>query len=125
MNDINELKEALPGTKDFLEEMCGIKTEGNKAHHCPLCGSGTKMNKTSAFFVYDSAYKCYSCDFWGDQITLYMAYNGVDFADTVARLCQEYNIEDVNFTPTKKKKLFDVQEDGDNYKIILYGGEIA
>ena len=54
--------------RDYAAEV--LSPVGGGKYACPVCGSGTGPNHTSAFTLYDDHWKCFSCNAGGDIFDL-------------------------------------------------------
>ena len=57
----DEMKRVKDNTN--LEAFCNqfLTRRAPRTYNCPLCGSGTKHNKSAAFTVNDNLWYCHSC----------------------------------------------------------------
>jgi len=78
---------------DFMERM-GFEFERGK-YNCPICGSGTGKNKSSAFMVYpgERGWYCHACVKGGNIINFMMEWKNLDFKDAIQELAGIYGID--------------------------------
>lgn len=78
------LAEEMQRVKDNtdLEAFCDqfLTRRAPHTYNCPLCGSGTKRNKSAAFTVNNNLWFCHSCKEGGSIFTLYGKLNSTDNA---------------------------------------------
>jgi replicative DNA helicase len=88
----NDEKERLNGRLEELLKRVTTKAKYSNNWICPLCKSGSKRNKTSAFEVYrggDRGFYCHACQTGGDIFTLVARVDNLDsknqFSDVLKR----------------------------------------
>ncbi len=85
-------------------------------YNCPFCGSGTGKSDTGkkgtpAFKLYDDHVYCYSCEFKGDLISLYMKMNNISsFPQALQELAEEFHIAPLPDSANDKKKPHKVRQ---------------
>jgi hypothetical protein len=87
MNIIDEIKSIKP--KQFLEMLDPPLDRAGKPS-CPLCGSGTGKNRTSALAIKKNYYRCFACNFSGDVIELYMKVKKMSFKRAIKAISKIY-----------------------------------
>jgi hypothetical protein len=88
---IDKIKSIDP--KQFLETLDAPPDRAGKPS-CPLCGSGTGKNRTSAFSIKKNYFRCFACNFAGDVIELYMRAKKVEFKKAIKDISAMYGIDD-------------------------------
>jgi hypothetical protein len=75
----------------------GFEFERGK-YNCPLCGSGTGNNKTSAFIVYpgDRGFYCHACVKGGSVINFMMHWKGLSKYEAIKELAGIYGFEKID-----------------------------
>ena len=78
--------------EDLMGRLGFCKERGK--YNCPLCGSGTGENRSSAFVVYpdDRGFHCFSCNTGSTPIDFIMQYYNLEFGKAVERIAELYGI---------------------------------
>ena len=102
---VQELKEHI---KDYAEGML-TKSRGKNQYVCPFCASGTGVNGTGAFTVYENHFYCFSCQKNGDIFDLVEQVEGIDKKQVVQHTAQRYgiNIDRKSRDSYKKEEIAD------------------
>ena len=102
---VQELKEHI---KDYAEGML-TKSRGKNQYVCPFCASGTGVNGTGAFTVYENHFYCFSCQKNGDIFDLVKQVEGIDKKQVVQHTAQRYgiNIDRKSRDSHKKEEIAD------------------
>lgn len=74
MSDYERVKSAV-SLQEYAEEKL---QRAGRSFICPACGSGTGANRTPAFSIRDSIFKCFSCGVGGDVFDLVGILNGTE-----------------------------------------------
>lgn len=110
--------------QEYIEEVTQRSEKGGSMNSpvyiCPLCGSGTKENKTGGLSIYSGndglRWKCFSCGLEGDIFELFGRINGImDFNQQLMGLCEIYGVSidssggNFNYDRNKSESVQNVQ----------------
>ncbi|MCE4564347.1 hypothetical protein INQ51_08485 [Maribellus sp. CM-23] len=95
--------------RSLIERETGIGFRKNRLQHCPFCNSGNNEhgNSDSAFSIDEGIgknyFKCFSCESGGSTIDFIMKFKGLDIAESITYLEQNY-LGQVDASPLIKSK---------------------
>ena len=87
---IDEIKKL--DIKKVITDETNLSFKRNILEKCPLCGSGTGKNATSAFNVKNGYFRCFVCKKKGSAIDFIMQYKKMDLGPAIKYLAEKYNI---------------------------------
>jgi len=92
--------------RSLIERETGLRFRKNRLNYCPFCNSGNHGhgNSDSAFTINERSgnnyYKCFSCGESGSTIDFIMKFKGLDLAESITYLEQNY-LGNVKFEPIR------------------------
>lgn len=69
-----------------------VPSKNKNQYVCPFCGSGTGVNGTGAFTVYNSNYYCFSCHSGGDIFDLVQKIDGISKKQVISYTAAKYGL---------------------------------
>lgn len=95
MENREKIKEFLKENLEaYLDRVSERRIPNKPVYNCPVCGSGTKSNKTPALSLKDQyTWKCFACGLGGDIFDLIgYQYKLNDFMSRFKKACELFNI---------------------------------
>ncbi len=89
-------EQALQAVRERLPEYVETVTTKSRGgfYTCPLCGSGTGLNRTGAFRIHGERWRCFSCGKSGDVLDLIGEVERIpDFRDRARRAVELFGID--------------------------------